>query len=74
MVNGYSSPLVGKPLYTWNGSTMVGTDDRPDGVKGTAILIGKRLDVRGKRYHPLSIYFPGSRTEVICLKCVAYEC
>jgi hypothetical protein len=41
--------LVGKPPYSWRGSTLVGTDDKPDGVERTAILVGRRLDVEDKR-------------------------
>jgi hypothetical protein len=43
------SLLVGKPTYTSRGSTMIGADDRPDGIERGAILMGKRLDVEGKR-------------------------
>ncbi|HEV3440077.1 MAG TPA: hypothetical protein VG122_22105 [Gemmata sp.] len=43
------SLLVGKPPYTWRGVTVVGADDRPDGVERTAVLIGKRFDLKGKR-------------------------
>jgi hypothetical protein len=44
------SLLVGNPPYTWNGITAVDTDDRPDGVERTAVLVGKRFDVKeGKR-------------------------
>ena len=43
------SLLVGKPPYTFKGSTVVGADDKPDGIERTAILVGKRLDVEGKR-------------------------
>jgi hypothetical protein len=43
--------LVGKPPYTWKGSTIVGTIDMPDVVERTAVLKGWRLaSVReGKR-------------------------
>jgi hypothetical protein len=41
--------LVGKPPCTWHGSTIVGPDDQPDGIERTAVLRGKRLDVKGQR-------------------------
>jgi hypothetical protein len=43
------SLLVGKPPYTWNGSTIIGTDDSADGVERTAILKGNRLDLKEGR-------------------------
>jgi hypothetical protein len=43
------SLLVGKPPSTWKGSTVVGAHDRLDGVERTAILVGRRLDVEGRR-------------------------
>jgi hypothetical protein len=36
--------MIGKPPYMWKGSTIIGTDDTPDGVERTAILKGNRLD------------------------------
>jgi hypothetical protein len=41
--------LVGKPLYTWKGATIIGTDDTSDGIERTAVLKGKRLDVKEGR-------------------------
>lgn len=30
-------------------STVAGAEDKPDGVERTAVLVGKRLNVEGKR-------------------------
>jgi hypothetical protein len=45
------SLMIGKPPYTWQGSTIIGTDDTPDGIERTAVLKGWRLDAvrEGKR-------------------------
>jgi hypothetical protein len=46
-----ASFMVGKPQYSWKGSTIIGTNDTPDGVERTAVLKGWRLDTmrEGKR-------------------------
>lgn len=43
------SLLVTKQPYIWNGATIAGADDRPDGVARVAVLPGTRPDVEGKR-------------------------
>lgn len=37
--------VVGKPAYSWRGSTILGVADRPDGIERSAYLQGERLDV-----------------------------
>lgn len=39
--------IVGKPEYTLLGRTRVGAADRDDEVERGAVLIGRRLDVKG---------------------------
>jgi hypothetical protein len=41
-----ASFIVGKPLYTLKGKTIIGTNDKPDGIERTAVLLGRRLDFR----------------------------
>jgi hypothetical protein len=41
--------LVTKPPYAFKGLTVVGSDDRADGMERTAVLAGRRLSVEGKR-------------------------
>jgi len=43
------SLLAGKPPYAVKGSTIIGSDDRQDGIERTAVLSGWRLDMEGKR-------------------------
>ncbi len=41
--------IIGKPPYRWEASTIIGTDDTPDAIERTAILKGRRLDVKEGR-------------------------
>jgi hypothetical protein len=36
---------VGAPSYTWNGRTVIGTEEQPDLAERTAVIDGEHLDI-----------------------------